>query len=212
MGREFVDIFDGWIYSYDASVAGEDPEYRDVFENYEEILQEVASKAIGTVLEFGTGTGNLTAKLVDAGHRVIGIEPNMAMRRATIERFPSLIVTDGDLLDFETNGILIDSIVSSYVFHHLTDEEKGIALIKYAQLLPKNGKVVFADTVFMTEGTKLAQIEKERARNYHHVADDLEREYYTQLSVLLDLFKKVGFEGTFKQMNDFVWLMDATKQ
>ena len=32
MGREFVDIFDEWIYSYDASVAGEDPEYRDVFE------------------------------------------------------------------------------------------------------------------------------------------------------------------------------------
>jgi putative AdoMet-dependent methyltransferase len=212
MGREFVDIFDGWIYSYDDSVAGKDPEYRDVFERYDAILQEVTSKAIGTVLEFGTGTGNLTAKLVDAGHQVIGIEPNPAMRQATIERFPSLVIKDGDLLDFETDGILIDSIVSSYVFHHLTDEEKGTALSKYAQLLPKNGKVVFADTVFMTEETKLAQIEKERARNFHHVADDLEREYYTTLSVLMELFTEVGFEVTFKQLNDFVWLMDAIKQ
>ena len=25
MGREFIDIFDEWIDSYDASVAGEDP-------------------------------------------------------------------------------------------------------------------------------------------------------------------------------------------
>lgn len=212
MGREFVDIFDGWIYSYDDSVAGKDPEYRDVFEGYDEILQEVTSKAIGTVLEFGTGTGNLTAKLVDAGHRVIGVEPNPAMRQATKERFPSLVIKDGDLLDFETDGILIDSIVSSYVFHHLTDEEKRTALSKYAQLLSKNGKVVFADTVFMTEEKKLAQIEKERARNFHHVADDLEREYYTTISVLMALFTEVGFEVTFTQLNDFVWLMDATKQ
>ena len=81
MGREFVDIFDEWIHSYDASVAGEDPEYRDVFEGYDEILNAVTSKVVGTVLEFGTGTGNLTAKLIDAGHQVIGIEPNTAMRQ-----------------------------------------------------------------------------------------------------------------------------------
>ena len=121
---------------------------------YDEILQDVTSRAIGTVLEFGTGTGNLTVKLVGAGHQVIGIEPNTEMRRATIERFPSMVVKDGDLLDFETDGILIDSIVSSYVFHHLTDEEKGIALKKYAQLLPINGKIIFADTAFITQETK----------------------------------------------------------
>ena len=87
MGREFVDIFDEWIHSYDASVAGEEPEYRDVFEGYDDILDEVASKAIGTVLEFGTGTGNLTAKLVEKGLNVIGIEPNNAMRQLTTRSF-----------------------------------------------------------------------------------------------------------------------------
>lgn len=212
MGREFVDIFDGWYHSYDASVAGEDPEYRDVFEGYDEILNAVTSKVIGTILEFGTGTGNLTAKLIDAGHQVIGIEPNTVMRRLTADRFPSIEVKDGDLIDFETGGKTIDSIVSSYVFHHLTDEEKGIALKKYAQLLPINGKVVFADTTFITEDAKQAQIDKERARNFNNVADDLEREYYTTLPVLMKLFQEAGFEVTIKQLNDFVWLMDATKQ
>jgi putative AdoMet-dependent methyltransferase len=212
MGREFVDIFDEWIDSYDASVAGEDPEYRDVFEGYDEILNAVTSKVVGTILEFGTGTGNLTAKLIDAGHQVIGIEPNTAMRRITANRFPLIEIKDGDLVDFETGSMSIDSIASSYVFHHLTDEEKGIALKKYAQLLPINGKVVFADTIFITEDAKQAQIDKERARNFHNVADDLEREYYTVLPVLLKLFLEAGFEVTFKQLNDFVWLMDATKQ
>ena len=48
MGREFVDIFDGWADSYDASVSGKDPEYRDVFEGYETILNEVAKRVSGT--------------------------------------------------------------------------------------------------------------------------------------------------------------------
>ncbi|MBO1914093.1 methyltransferase domain-containing protein, partial [Microvirga sp. 3-52] len=112
MGREFIDIFDEWIDSYDASVAGKDPEYRDVFEGYDEILADVANKSSGTVLEFGTGTGNLTAKLVDKGLTVIGIEPNDAMRQLTSERFPTLKIIDGDLLDFEVDGLLIDTIVS----------------------------------------------------------------------------------------------------
>jgi putative AdoMet-dependent methyltransferase len=212
MGREFIDIFDEWIHSYDASVAGEDPEYRDVFKGYDDILLQVARAAIGTVLEFGTGTGNLTAKLVEEGHEVIGIEPNNIMRQMTANRFPFIEIRDGDLLDFETGDMPINSIVSTYVFHHLTDVEKGTALKKYAELLDTDGKVIFADTVFISEEAKLAQIDKERARGFHNVADDLEREYYTTIPILMNIFNEAGFEVLFKQLNDYVWLMNATKQ
>jgi putative AdoMet-dependent methyltransferase len=210
LGREFVEIFDEWVDSYDASVSGQDPEYRDVFDKYEDILTSVTERSFGTVLEFGTGTGNLTAKLLKAGHEVIGIEPNGAMRKVTGERFPDLSLMDGDLLSFETPKH-IDTIVSTYVFHHLTDEDKGKALHKYASLLSKGGKVVFADTVFITEQAKLDQISKERGRGYHNVADDLEREYYTTISILETIFKDAGFEVRFDRMNDYVWLMEATK-
>ena len=88
MGREFVEIFDEWVDSYDASVSGQDPEYRDVFDKYEDILNAVVDKSFGTIVEFGTGTGNLTAKLVEAGLEVVGVEPNDAMRKVTSERFP----------------------------------------------------------------------------------------------------------------------------
>ena len=159
MGREFVEIFDGWVESYDASVSGQDPEYRDVFEKYEEILSAVTKKSFGTVVEFGTGTGNLTAKLMEAGYKVTGIEPNEAMRKVTGERFPKISVIDGDLLAFDAPEN-IDTFVSTYVFHHLTDVEKVNAIKKYANLLSKGGKVVFADTVFTTEEAKQAQIGK----------------------------------------------------
>ncbi|MCZ8537523.1 class I SAM-dependent methyltransferase [Paenisporosarcina quisquiliarum] len=211
MGREFVNIFDDWIHSYDASVSGQDPEYRDVFDKYEEILSAVAAKSIGTIVEFGTGTGNLTAKLIDAGFPVIGIEPNEAMRKVTAKRFPELAIVDGDLIAFETPQ-KVDTFVSSYVFHHLTDTEKENALNTYASILPVGGKIVFADTVFVSEEAKQAQITKERARGYNNVADDLEREYYTTVPVLKQAFEKAGFEVQFEQMNDYVWLMDATKK
>jgi putative AdoMet-dependent methyltransferase len=211
MGREFVEIFDEWADSYDASVTGKDPEYRDVFDKYEKILEAVSEKSFGTVVEFGTGTGNLTAKLIDAAYNVIGIEPNDAMRNVTKERFPELELMDGDLLAFEEPD-KVDTFVSTYVFHHLTDEEKGTALKKYASLLSTGGKVVFADTVFITEDAKQAQIDKERARGYNNVADDLEREYYTTIPVLTEAFENAGFEVRFDRMNDYVWLMDATKK
>ncbi|TQR12819.1 class I SAM-dependent DNA methyltransferase [Psychrobacillus soli] len=211
MGREFVDIFDEWADSYEASVAGEDPEYRDVFEGYDNILNAVASSVSGKVIEFGTGTGNLTAKLVEAGFSVIGIEPNTKMRHATAIRFPSIKVIDGDLIQFEVGTESINAFVSTYVFHHLTDEEKREALLKYAALLPTNGKVVFADTAFISEEAKQERIAKERARGFHHVADDLEREYYTTIPILTKLFDEAGFQVHFTRMNDFVWLMEANK-
>lgn len=211
MGREFVDIFDGWADSYDESVSGKDPEYRDVFEGYETILNEVAKRVSGTVIEFGTGTGNLTAKLLEAGNSVVGIEPNNKMLEVTAERFPTIKAIDGDLLEFNVDIENIDAIVSTYVFHHLTDEEKGIALKKYASLLPTNGKIVFADTVFLTEEAKQAQILKERNRGFLNVVEDLEREYYTTIPVLKELFTEAGFHVIFVKMNDYVWLMDATK-
>ncbi|MEK3976324.1 class I SAM-dependent DNA methyltransferase [Psychrobacillus sp. FSL K6-1267] len=213
MGREFVDIFDGWADSYEASVSGKDPEYRDVFEGYDTILNEVVNRVSGnSVVEFGTGTGNLTAKLVEKDFSVIGIEPNEKMREMTAERFPKREIIDGDLLQFEIGKSHVDSIVSSFVFHHLTDEEKGMALKLYSELLRENGKVVFADTAFITEEAKQDQIKKERSRNFHNVADDLEREYYTTIPILTKLFEEAGFQAHFSKMNDYVWIMDATKK
>lgn len=212
MGREFIYLFDEWAKSYEASVTGQHKEYRDVFEGYESILQKVANASIGTVIEFGTGTGNLTLKLEAAGREVIGIEPHETMREITGKRCPNVQLVDGDLQNFTIENKHIDSIVSTYVFHHLTDEEKLEALKTYAKLLQPGGKIIFADTAFESEEHKKAQIKKERSRGYHEVADDLEREYYTTITKLLTMFQKAGFDVSFEQLNDYVWYMEAIKK
>ena len=80
MGREFLHVFEEWANTYDNTVMGNDLEYREVFRNYESILQEVVNLVVGKVLEFGAGTGNLTEKLSAQGYDVIAVEPSKSMR------------------------------------------------------------------------------------------------------------------------------------
>lgn len=211
MGREFVGIFDEWVHTYDASVGGEDPEYAAVFENYEEILEAVAKKALSPVAEFGTGTGNLTAALLEQGYGVVGIEPNAAMRKAAGEKFPELVLLDGDFLDFDLPKPP-KSFVSSYAFHHLTDQEKEQAIKLYASILPNGGKVVFADTAFESEEAKLGRIVYEEGEGNANLVEDLKREHYTTVPVLEAMFQESGFDVEFTRLNDYVFLMDATKR
>ncbi|MGC4375875.1 class I SAM-dependent methyltransferase [Fictibacillus sp. Mic-4] len=212
MGREFIDMFDEWADSYDLSVTGHDKEYREVFDRYDDILTTVASKSIGTVVEFGVGTGNLTEKLLSFGRTVYGIEPSKAMREKAKARFPQISFFDGDFLQFPALPEKVDSIVSTYAFHHLTDEEKDQALQLYSQLLNENGKIVFADTAFLHEQDRQERHEMVKRQGYYNLLNDLKTEYYTTIDILHDLFTKNGFDVSFKKLNVYVWLMEAVKK
>lgn len=211
MGREFVRIFDEWVHTYDESVSGKDEEYKDVFLKYNEILQAVADAAIGPVVEFGVGTGNLTEKLLGRGLEVVGIEPNEAMREVVAKKLKGLTVTDGDFLEFDAS-VTPRSFVSSYAFHHLTDAEKARAFQIYADQLPAGGKVVFADTLFESEDAKKEIIAFEQARGHANLVEDLNREYYTTVPVMEKLITDAGFTVELSKMNNYVFLIDATKK
>lgn len=211
MGREFLDLFEDWAGHYDASVTGNDPQYEEVFKHYAEILEAVANHSSGTVLEFGVGTGNLSEKLLEQGNRVIGIEPSPAMRRLAEIKLPKLTVFEGDFLEFPDGLPEIDTITSTYAFHHLTNVEKQTAVRKFAGLLPDHGKIVFGDTMFHSEAAKQAKLEEATQQGHLELAADLEREYYPTLDELQNIFESEQFDVTFKQMNEFVWLIVASK-
>lgn len=211
MGREFVDMFEDWAASYDETVNDQDNEYHEVFENYDMILSNVAEKAKGTTLEFGVGTGNLTSKLRQAKHTVYGIEPSAAMRKKSQARFPDMNISDGDFLQFPEFDEPVETIVSTYAFHHLTDDEKRLAIRKYSERLPKGGKIVFADTVFENEETKENLLKRVEEQGYENLLHDLKTEYYTFRNLLEDMFTDNGFSVAFTQLNRYVWLIEAEK-
>lgn len=211
MGREFVPMFDDWAETYDDTVKGEDLEYKEVFHDYEDILDAVIRVTEGNVLEFGVGTGNLTEKLLAAGHTVFGVEPSKGMREKTREKFPEVRVEDGDFIHFPDFADTLHTVVSSYAFHHLTDEEKDIAVEKYSRLLPVGGKIVFADTLFESETHKQEILNDVKYQGFLNLYEDLKTEYYPYKSTMAKIFEKHGFETEFTALNRYVWLMVAVK-
>ena len=211
MATKFEALFDNWADSYDQSVYGHDEQYKEVFAGYDSILDAVVNRTQGTVLEFGVGTGNLTQKLVQKGHRVYGIEPSQEMRKRAQSKVPQAHIVEGDFLDFPPVTEPIQSIVSTYAFHHLTDEEKNEAIHKFSQLLQSGSKVIFADTVFENEDARVNMMEKVTRQGFQDLLNDLRTEYYTTIDVLEDLFVKHRFQVSFAQLNDFVWLIEAVR-
>jgi putative AdoMet-dependent methyltransferase len=211
MGREFTALFDEWSESYDRTVAGEDVEYREVFEGYDRILEAVAERVSGTVVEFGVGTGNLTEKLLAKSDKVYGIEPSEGMRREVLKRELPMELLDGDFLEFPALPSSIDAIVSTYAFHHLTDVEKERAVALYSQLLAPGGRVVFADTSFASAEERHEIEQSALEAGFLNLYQDLRTEYYTSLEILNKLFMEHGFTVSFTRLNRFVWLLEAVK-
>lgn len=211
MGREFLEVFEEWASTYDEAVTGHDPQYRDVFQGYDTILDEVAQLAEGTVMEFGVGTGNLTKKMLNKNVNVIGIEPSAPMRELAKEKLPDVKLLEGDFLEFPLPDKPIDTIVSTYAFHHLTKEEKNRAIGKFYTLLTNGGRVVFADTVYENQEAEQKIKQEAKELGYHDLLEDLNREYYPQLDDLRQLFGRNGFRFEARQKNKFVWLFVAEK-
>jgi len=210
MGREFLHVFEEWANTYDDTVVGNDLEYQEVFRNYEGILQEVVNRTVGKVLEFGSGTGNLTEKLAEKGYHVIAVEPSKSMRALAENKKINATFIDGDFLTFPAI-YQIDTIVSTYAFHHLTDEEKSVAIKGYGNLLPKGGRIVFADTMFENKEVYEQTIEEAVKMGHLRLAEDLRTEYYSTIPYFTHIFEENGFTITFKRCNTFVWIIEAIK-
>lgn len=212
MGREFLEVFSGWAEQYDSFVEGKDDQYREVFRGYDRILEEVVSRTGQQTIEFGIGTGNLTHKLLEAGRKVWAVEPSQEMRQLASDKLPEgAVIIDGDMQNYPKPPFPVDTVVSSYVFHHLTDKEKVEALKSYAEILESEGKVVFADTLFVTSKTRESIIEEAEDLRYDNLVEDLNREYYPLLSTVYHALSEAGFEDiSFKQMNAFVWIFEGT--
>lgn len=210
MEVDFTTLFDEWSANYDATVFGEDEQYREVFERYEEILDFVAERAFGKIVEFGVGTGNLSVRLQQSGQLLVGIEPSQEMRAIAERKMPNLTIQDGHFLNYELSE-QVDSIVSTYAFHHLTDEEKERAIYKFARNLRPGGKVIFADTMFVADEAFAKTIERAEQHGYDRLSADLKSEFYPTIPVLQVLFEKGGFTTRFTQMNHYVWVVEATK-
>jgi ubiquinone/menaquinone biosynthesis C-methylase UbiE len=122
--------------------------------------QLVAQAAIGggaTVLEIGVGTGNVLLKVKRAvpAAIAIGLDASTASlavaARKAARAGVELQLDHGDAMHLPYPDGAIDRILSSFVFHHIPDDQKLAALSEIRRVLKPNGSLHLLDFVAGTD-------------------------------------------------------------
>lgn len=123
----------------------------------EKIAQAVVDEAQPvqgkTVLDLGSGSGQLTLQLADRAREVTAVDFSQPMldrlaERAEAEGIENVDTRQADLQSLELPPNSVDVIVTNYALHHLRHPEKARLLEKAAGWLKPGGRIVIGDMMF----------------------------------------------------------------
>lgn len=200
--------FDSWARTYDKSIKDEIDSLK-FYRKYDELLDTVFIQAVEgkdnniKVLEIGVGTGNLAGRFLDRDYNIIGIDQSREMLNVAKEKYPKIKLRLGDFLNIPYENNEFDVIVSTYAFHHLNDEEKGISIKEMLRVLKNNGKIVIGDLMFESE------IEKQNVIKTFtkDQIEEIEDEYYSNIDFLKVEFKKYNKELKVTKIDELVYIV-----
>lgn len=187
--------FDPWAESYDQDVASQD---QFPFAGYKQaldtVVEQAAPEAGMSVLDIGTGTGNLAMRFAQPGCDVWCSDFSEAMLEKAREKLPTAHFVRHDLRAPWPAGLdrRFDRIVSAYVFHHFELGEK-VELCKglVSKRLTEGGKLVIADLSFQSE-----QAMQAFARS---VGELWEQEPYWLVDESLPALERAGLKASYVQ-------------
>ena len=189
--------FDAWADHYDHSVleSGSFPFYG--YGQVLEIILNLSQARPGdSILDLGTGTGNLAALFSNLGCQVWGLDFSAQMLVRARRKLPQAVFGLADLrvewpLEFQRR---FHEVVSGYTFHHFTLEEK-VSLIRrlFAEYLLPGGRVIIGDVAF----------ENASAQDQLHLSlgDEWEDEFYWIADEMLDALATAGLRSEFYKIS-----------
>lgn len=130
------------------------PDGRDTFESTAELVSDIIKiaelKPSDTVIDIGSGWGNITIPASQKVSHITGIEPNKknigeAEKRVHELKIKNIRYVRGSFEKPNCN-IISDKIISSLAFHQVAYGKKKKALLNIKNLLSENGKFILCDT------------------------------------------------------------------
>jgi len=88
------------------------------------------------VLDLGAGTGKLTAAVLDAGHRVVAVEPLAEMRAILTSRLPAARALEGTAEQLPLEDASVDAVTVGAAFHWF---DHAVAAAEIARVLRPPG-------------------------------------------------------------------------
>lgn len=151
--RDRVQLFDAWADDYDSAVLSADHPFP--FAGYQAVLDEIVNQSqvqpAMTVLDLGTGTGNLAAQFLAQGCQVWGVDFSQEMLAEARTKLPAAAFVHADLLGDWPPLIQrrFDRVISGYVFHEF-DLDTKVSLLQRisSRHLATGGCIVVGDIAF----------------------------------------------------------------
>lgn len=214
------DWVDRWNFNqmadhYDEWVTREQEGYNK-HERYDEVLDAVvaavAPKQGECGLDAGTGTGNLAGRFLRCGVAMSGFDQSLEMLRQCRRKYPEVETKLGTFFAFPFLENRFDFVASSYALHHLTDDQKGLALAECRRVLRPGGRLVIADLMFADGSARQECFRRlEEAGDYGAIAQ-LQNVCAADRSRLLAELRALGFAAEARQLTDYVHLIFARFQ
>jgi ubiquinone/menaquinone biosynthesis C-methylase UbiE len=189
--------FDPWAETYDLDVVDQT---RFPFDGYERALETVVQQAAPTrgmsVLDLGTGTGNLAVRFAERGCQLWCTDFSESMLERARPKLPRAHFVVHDLRAAWPAELdrRFHRIVSAYVFHHFElDRKLSLACELVAERLMPGGRLVIADLSFPDSNAMQLF-----ARS---IGDLWEEEPYWLADEAVAALKKIGLDVSYVQVS-----------
>ena len=139
------------------AIAGYEAEVEALVDNFDNIdpemvyafVRDLLPTAPSRIVDIGAGTGRDAAWFAGAGHTVLAVEPVQGFRDAGQHLHPSPRI---DWLDDRLPGLPLltarderfDLVLMTAVWHHLSPDERALAMPPLASLLPPGGRLLLS--------------------------------------------------------------------
>ncbi|RIU92742.1 MerR family transcriptional regulator [Oceanobacillus picturae] len=206
--------FDSQAHDYDQSIKMHGYKF-NVHQDYETALNKVVDtiqlNSGDLFLDIGIGTGNLGSRFIESGAKVIGVDQSEEMLAVCKEKHPEIETRKGHFLALPVMNMQVDAIVSSYALHHLTDDEKLLALEEMDRVLKRHGEICIADLMFLNEEHRQHIMQSFREEGNVEAIGAIEDEYYADRSQLVDWLEKHDYTVETHQFNSILSMIYARK-
>ncbi len=212
MRSRHVDRFnhDAEVAGYDADVADESNPVRDGYAaTLDWVIARAAAGRDDVVVDLGTGTGNLSARLGPVG-RLVCVDVSTGMLSVAREKLPpETEYVEADLLEFVDAAPSCNVVISTYAIHHLTAGEKIVLLDGLFRSLRAGGRIAIGDLMVASADA----VTDLRARLSHPDVDEMFADEFPWFvdDARRDL-ARIGFTRVrAEQTGVLSWVLTATK-